>query len=87
MLRVHAIATNTCQLLCWFRSPGGRLDFRYTLSRVVRSAEGTSVSLCACEQVTSDFEGIARVENYVLERTSFASSALLLRQGHPENSS
>ena len=28
---------------------------------IVRSAAGTSVSLCACERVTSDFQGIARV--------------------------
>ena len=28
---------------------------------MIRSAAGTSVSLCACERVTSNFQGIARV--------------------------
>ena len=36
---------------------------------LIRSAAGASVSLCACERVTSDFfEGIARVENYVAQK-------------------
>ena len=37
---------------------------------MIRSAAGTSVtvSLCACEQVTSDFEGIAPLENYVAQK-------------------
>ena len=29
------------------------------------------VSLCACERVTSDFQGIARVENYVAQKKKY----------------
>ena len=72
MLRVHAIATNTCQLLCWFRSPGGRLDFRYTLSRVVRSAKGTYLLVYVrASELRAIFRGSPALENYVAQQKKF----------------
>ena len=72
MLRVHAIATNTCQLLCWFRSPGGRLDFRYTLSRVVRSAKGTYLLVYVrASELRAIFRGSPALENYVAQKKKF----------------
>ena len=46
--------SNSIQYIC--------LKKNLTCLKLIWSAEGTSVSLCACERVTSDFQGIARVE-------------------------
>ena len=45
---------------------------------LIRSAAGASVSLCACERVTSDFEGIARVKNYVAQKKNGLIRSLII---------